>query len=257
MKDYYYILGIKKEASLDEVKKAYRKLSMKFHPDKNDGDEFFAERFKEIQEAYETLSDSHKRQVYDGKTTNNNSNNNTNSGENFNPVIEYFKTNKTSFEYDEEVTFTWKTINSNKVSISPFGQVQPIGQKIYKIKDFKNASLTFEIIAENSNIGRRVKNSLSLKNKSFIELYSYFRSLIESEKASSSENRQSSSNNTSQKRPNNLVQHQTDKGIVEIPPCINFKGQKVYLNGQPAPNGRYKYGFLSYFTVENGIIIRG
>jgi len=55
IKDYYYILGIARDASQDEIKKAYRKLSTKFHPDKNDGDKFFAERFKDINEAYETL----------------------------------------------------------------------------------------------------------------------------------------------------------------------------------------------------------
>jgi len=52
MKDYYYILGINQTSGLEEIKKAYRKLSFKFHPDKNDGDVFFTERFKEIQEAY-------------------------------------------------------------------------------------------------------------------------------------------------------------------------------------------------------------
>ncbi len=65
MKNYYYILGISQTSSYDEVKKAYRKLSMKFHPDKNDGDKFFEERFKEIQEAYDVLSNDHKRKNYD------------------------------------------------------------------------------------------------------------------------------------------------------------------------------------------------
>ena len=55
-KDYYYILGLEKGSSLDDIKKAYRKLSKKFHPDKNDGDKFFEARFKEIQEAYEYLT---------------------------------------------------------------------------------------------------------------------------------------------------------------------------------------------------------
>lgn len=63
--NYYYILGINSNASSDEIKKAYRKLSHKFHPDKNDGDKFFEERFKEIQEAYETLIDEKKRRFYD------------------------------------------------------------------------------------------------------------------------------------------------------------------------------------------------
>lgn len=65
MKDYYYILGIEREADIITIKSAYRKLSLKFHPDKNDGDKFFEERFKEIQEAYEVLSNPQKRNSYD------------------------------------------------------------------------------------------------------------------------------------------------------------------------------------------------
>lgn len=67
MKDYYYILGIDKSASETQLKSAYRKLSNKFHPDKNDGDKFFEERFKDIQEAYEILSNKNKRANYDFK----------------------------------------------------------------------------------------------------------------------------------------------------------------------------------------------
>ena len=65
MKNYYYILGVKENSSLTEIKSAYRKLSIKFHPDKNQGDKFFEERFKDIQEGYETLSDINKRKIYD------------------------------------------------------------------------------------------------------------------------------------------------------------------------------------------------
>ncbi|KAF2680294.1 TPR-like protein [Lentithecium fluviatile CBS 122367] len=64
-KDYYKILGIEKDATEPEIKKAYRKLAIVHHPDKNPGDEHAAERFKEIQEAHETLSDSQKRARYD------------------------------------------------------------------------------------------------------------------------------------------------------------------------------------------------
>jgi DnaJ family protein C protein 7 len=56
-KDYYKILGIEKDATEQQIKKAYRKLAIVHHPDKNPGDEEAAERFKEIQEAHETLSD--------------------------------------------------------------------------------------------------------------------------------------------------------------------------------------------------------
>lgn len=63
-KDYYKMLGIARNASEDEIKKAYRRLALKYHPDKNKapGAE---ERFKEVAEAYEVLSDKRKRDIYD------------------------------------------------------------------------------------------------------------------------------------------------------------------------------------------------
>lgn len=64
-KDYYKILGVEKGASQDEIKKAYRKLAMKYHPDKNKGDKSAEEKFKEINEANEVLSDPDKRKKYD------------------------------------------------------------------------------------------------------------------------------------------------------------------------------------------------
>ena len=64
-KDYYDVLGVSKSASKDELKKAYRKLAMKYHPDRNPDDSQAAEKFKELSEAYEILSDDQKRQTYD------------------------------------------------------------------------------------------------------------------------------------------------------------------------------------------------
>lgn len=64
-KDYYAILGIDKSASPEDIKKAFRKLAVKYHPDRNPGDKAAEERFKEISEAYEVLSDKEKRQKYD------------------------------------------------------------------------------------------------------------------------------------------------------------------------------------------------
>ena len=64
-KDFYQILGVSRSATPDELKKAYRKLAMKYHPDKNPGDKVAEDKFKEASEAYETLSDDKKRQMYD------------------------------------------------------------------------------------------------------------------------------------------------------------------------------------------------
>ena len=64
-RDYYEVLGVGKSASSDEIKKAYRKLAMKHHPDKNSGDKAAEEKFKEASDAYSILADPQKRKQYD------------------------------------------------------------------------------------------------------------------------------------------------------------------------------------------------
>ncbi len=64
-RDFYEILGVSRDASAEDIKKAYRRLAVKYHPDKNPGDKEAEEKFKEISEAYEILSDPQKRQQYD------------------------------------------------------------------------------------------------------------------------------------------------------------------------------------------------
>lgn len=64
-KDYYQTLGVKREAASDDIRKAYRRLARKYHPDLNPGDKAAEERFKQVQEAYDVLSDAKKRKMFD------------------------------------------------------------------------------------------------------------------------------------------------------------------------------------------------
>jgi chaperone protein DnaJ len=92
MTDYYEILGLQKTASNEEIKKAYRKMAMKYHPDKNPNNKEAEQKFKEISEAYSVLSDEEKRKIYDkyGKSGLEN-----NGGMNFDPnnIFEQFFSN--------------------------------------------------------------------------------------------------------------------------------------------------------------------
>ena len=63
--EYYETLGVDRKAAADDIRKAYRKLARRYHPDLNPGDKSAEERFKKVQEAYDVLSDSRKRQMYD------------------------------------------------------------------------------------------------------------------------------------------------------------------------------------------------
>src|ERR1700704_6330823 len=64
-RDYYEVLGVRKTAAQEEIKRAYRKLAVKFHPDKNPDDAHAEEKFKELGEAYDVLIDADKRAAYD------------------------------------------------------------------------------------------------------------------------------------------------------------------------------------------------
>ena len=63
--DYYELLGVPRKASAKDIRNAFRKLARKYHPDLNPGDKASEEKFKQLQEAYDVLSDSKKRQMYD------------------------------------------------------------------------------------------------------------------------------------------------------------------------------------------------
>lgn len=182
MKDYYYILGVKEDASSDEIKKAYRKLSFKFHPDKNGGDSFYADRFKEINEAYRLLFDEEKRQSYDRDRKRSFQYKGGSPPHIPKPIIEYFRADKTSFNYDEQVTFFWKTTNADSVELRPFGMVASTGKKMYKLKDLKNEILAVHLMAKNTQTGQLERQTVSLKNNTYEDLYWHFFNKFELER---------------------------------------------------------------------------
>jgi curved DNA-binding protein CbpA len=146
MKDYYYFLGISQDASEEDIKKAYRKLSLKYHPDKNENDNFFADRFREIQEAYEILSDSAKRRTYDQNLENHQKS----FRYNIPPSIKTFTANKIHAKKGEEIIINWQTQNADVVKVLPFGLEKPYGERIFKITEFKDGKFQILLHATNS-----------------------------------------------------------------------------------------------------------
>ncbi len=158
MKDYYYFLGIAQDASEEDIKKAYRKLSLKYHPDKNENDDFFADRFREIQEAYETLSDPSKRRTYDQNLENHHKS----FRYNVPPSIKTFTANKIHAKKGEEIIINWQTNNADIVKVLPFGLEKPYGERVFKITEFKDGKFQLLLHATNSQLHKTVVKGITI-----------------------------------------------------------------------------------------------
>lgn len=158
MKDYYYFLGISQDASEEDIKKAYRKLSLKYHPDKNENDDFFAERFREIQEAYETLSDSVRRKTYDQNLENHQKS----FRYNIPPAIKTFTSNKIHAKKGEEIIINWQTANADLVKVLPFGLEKAYGERVFKITEFKDGKFQLLLHATNSLLHKTVVQGITI-----------------------------------------------------------------------------------------------
>lgn len=103
MKDLYDVLGVSKDASADEIKKAYRKLAVKYHPDKNPDDKVAEERFKEISAAYSILGEEDKRAQYDayGSTDDYASSNQQYYSQTQDPFWEWFSSQSNAYNSQE------------------------------------------------------------------------------------------------------------------------------------------------------------
>lgn len=159
MKDYYYFLGLHIDASAEDIKKTYRKLSLKYHPDKNADDDFFAERFREVQEAYETLIDAERRRIYDQqlivlkrsvKSRNP-------------PRIQNFNASKSRAFLGEEITLNWQTYDADLVKIVPFGLEKSSGERRFKIKQFdKNGQFQILLHATNTLLQKTIVQGITI-----------------------------------------------------------------------------------------------
>lgn len=158
MKDYYYFLGVSQDASEEDIKKAYRKLSLKYHPDKNENDEFFAGRFREIQEAYELLSDKAKRRTYDENLESQQKS----FRYNVPPSIKTFTANKIHAKKGEEIIISWQTQNADVVKVLPFGLEKPYGERIFKITEFKDGKFQLLLHATNSLLHKTVVQGITI-----------------------------------------------------------------------------------------------
>ncbi len=154
MKTYYEILGIASNASIDIIKSAYRKLVIKYHPDRNPGNKEAEKRFIEINQAYEVLSDISLRNQYDlTLTAPKASRNATNFSQNINaqkPEIEIFYCNRTEIFSGETIDFYWRTQNADVVYLNPFGQVATSGHKKVRFKNMKSSTVQIDLIAYNT-----------------------------------------------------------------------------------------------------------
>ena len=158
MKDYYYFLGIAHDASDEDIKKSYRKLSLKYHPDKNENDDFFADRFREIQEAYETLSDRSRRKTYDQNLENHQKS----FRYNIPPAIKTFTANKVHAKKGEEIIINWQTSNADVVKVLPFGLEKAYGERVFKITEFKNGKFQLLLHVTNSLLHKTVVQGITI-----------------------------------------------------------------------------------------------
>ncbi|MCP4438126.1 MAG: DnaJ domain-containing protein [Aureispira sp.] len=163
MKDYYYILGVERSASKDEILIAYKKLYRKFHPDNNDGDKFFEAHFRSIQEAYEVLSDAQKRAKYNFKLYGETAN--TDVLDAVAPKVREFTASKKYISSGDLLTLTWRVAHADRVFIEHLGKVSSKGTKTIRLTEIEEATIPIMLRASNSLAGESTSKTIYVYNK--------------------------------------------------------------------------------------------
>jgi curved DNA-binding protein CbpA len=169
VKDYYYILGIPRRASLSEVQQAYKKLSLKFHPKENGNDPFFVMHYGKIKEAYEVLSDDHKRFRYDKALEKELGPEAVKVSEGPAPVVASFFSSKKSIQKGDLLTISWEVLNAELVIINLIGTVASNGTQTIRLPEIKATEefLNLELKATNSTSNKSSTKKLALKNLTY------------------------------------------------------------------------------------------
>lgn len=173
MKNYYYFLGINPNSTDKEIKHAYRKLSNKYHPDKNNQDAFFTQRFLDLKEAYDVLSDHQKRQLYDANYSQFQRGVKTQAT----PKITQFRSNQIRATLGQKIVLSWFTENADLVKLLPIGLVNAQGETTYEITKFENHEMAFILHATNTFTQKTVVERIIIHQHSILEK----KEIIESE----------------------------------------------------------------------------
>ncbi len=168
MKDYYYILGVPPNATEQQIRTAYKKLSILFHPDKNGGDKFFEDRFKEIQEAYQALCENNRRDDYNQQLNDFQQPEQQSQYNAAAPIIRNFDVSKKIVNEGELLTITWNVQNADSLHISPIGLLPTNGTKTIRLPNLVGKPfVALTLIATNTFIQQSVEKQLIIENKNF------------------------------------------------------------------------------------------
>lgn len=169
MRDYYYTLGVGRNAALSDIQQAYRKLSLKFHPEKNGDDPFFALHYDKIKEAYQVLSDDHKRFRYDKAYEKQLSAEVEDILEVPTPVIAAFFASKNTAQKGDIITISWEVFNAETVRINLIGEVSTNGTQTIRlaVPSEKEPYLYLDLEASNSGSIKSSSKRIALKNTAY------------------------------------------------------------------------------------------